>query len=172
MSMATANRKRLPTYFPADPNEFPNLTDRNNRVRSPKRDAQNCIAFAAGDDIHFWWPIPGTSFPGKYKPPYHWPDKCPEEETLAAFESAFATVGFERCDDGRREKGYVKIAIFGHGAFGDPNAKVRHAARQSPFRNGQWRSKMGMNYDIDHDISAIEGPLYGAIVGFMRKVDQ
>jgi hypothetical protein len=167
--VAISRRDRLPTHLSFNPRDFPDLTTKNHRVASGKRDGQNCIAFAAGDDIHYWWPIPDPAFPGKYKPPYYWPPGCPEEENLAAFECAFATVGFEPCNDGIREPGYVKIAIFAHGQPGNPRAIVQHAARQSPHEQRQWRSKMGVDYDVDHDLTAVEGPLYGIVVRFMRK---
>jgi hypothetical protein len=169
--MATAKRLRLPTYLTFDEDDFPYLNNNNHRVSSQKRDTQNCIAYAAGDDIHSWWPLPPAVFPGRYPPRYYWPSGCPKEETLAAFECAFSKVGFSPCTDGKREAGYVKIAIFGSGTPGDPKAIVLHAARQSPFRNDQWRSKMGDDYDIDHQIAAVEGPLYGVVLRFMKKPD-
>jgi hypothetical protein len=145
------------------------LNKRNHRVTSKKNERQNCIAFAASDSTHYWWPIPGSVFPGKYKPPFYWPSGCPEEENLAAFEKAFATVGFEPCKNGLHEPGYIKIAIFAIGQPEDPKALVKHAALQSPNGQDKWRSKMGVNHDIDHDLTAVEGPLYGIVVRYMRR---
>jgi hypothetical protein len=55
------------------------------------------------------------------------------EETLAAFQAAFATVGFVVCQDESAEPGFEKIAI-----FGDADGP-QHVARQLP--TGRWTSK-------------------------------
>ncbi len=37
---------------------FPKLSDFGYEVTSPESDAYNCIAWAAGETLHWWWPIP------------------------------------------------------------------------------------------------------------------
>jgi hypothetical protein len=51
----------------------------------------NCVAFVVGDLQRNWWP-------GEYSPFWsidYWPKGVPNEETVAAFQMALATVGFE-----------------------------------------------------------------------------
>jgi hypothetical protein len=168
--MAIARRKRRKRLL-FDRNNFPNLSSTNHHCTSDPVEQQNCIAFAAGDKIRWWWPIlfgPTTS-------PYFWPAAAPLEETVDAFVKAFEIVKFTECkddDDGRLEGGFEKIAIFAQ------NEKIRtqqsvlvptHVAIQSPLRNGKWRSKMGDDEDIEHDLASLVGPHYGEVVVFMRR---
>jgi hypothetical protein len=150
-----------------DPKQFQRLSSTNHRVTSDPVEEQNCIAFAAGDEIHFWWPI--TDFPGKLPPPYFWPKASDLELTVEAFMKAYHIVGFTKCETGDLEDGFEKIAIFAKD-FGNKRPKEpTHAAIQSPTRNGKWRSKMGDDEDIEHDLSSVEGRLYGEVVCFMKR---
>ena len=163
--MAIVKRKRR-NRFRFDLRDFPALNNNNHHVTSDARDGQNCIDYAAGDDIHFWWPISKDDFPGRFPPPYFWPIDAPCEATLEAFVVAFMTVGFHTCDDGEDgclEDGTEKIAIFAN------RNEPTHAAVQSPRRNGKWRSKMGINEDIEHDLQVLVGPLYGQVALFMKR---
>jgi hypothetical protein len=68
---------------------FPGLNATDYRVTSPKERRYNCIAWAAGDLRRWWWPEPPPDDHG-----YYWPPGVSNEETLAAFVAAFATLGF------------------------------------------------------------------------------
>jgi hypothetical protein len=39
---------------------------------------------------------------------YHWPSPCALEETLEAFECAYALLGYSKCRDGELEDGIEK----------------------------------------------------------------
>jgi hypothetical protein len=72
------------TWQPAD---LPSLNDENCAITSPVTGHYNCIAWAAGEDFRWWWPDP--LFIG------YWPAApVPREVTLAAFEAAYATLGY------------------------------------------------------------------------------
>ena len=64
---------------------FPRLASSAYAITSPKSDAYNCIAWAASDVHHWWWPVPAEET--------FWPLAVPREATLEAFVAAFATLG-------------------------------------------------------------------------------
>lgn len=131
---------------------FPRL-DKATQPTSRYTPRYNCIAWALGFDDRPWWPA---------KPDMYWPRDCPDEPTISAFTAAFATLGYEPCDDWCLEKGYEKIALY-------VNANgPTHAARQ--LKNGCWTSKCGGNVDIEHKLRDLEGPLYGKVVMFFRRL--
>jgi hypothetical protein len=89
---------------------------------------------------------------------------CPFDDSIAAFECALATVGFDWATKRRWstfEVGVDKVAIYAM------NGRVKHAARQ--WSNGRWRSKMGAAHDIEHELYAVEGPLYGSLVAVYER---
>ena len=130
---------------------FPNLTEQNHNVTSPRTVDYNCVAWAAGDSNRWWqpgiyWPIPSTK------------DGCGIGELVLAFES----LGYESCDDGSLESGFEKIALYAIGMM------YTHVARQ--LANGSWTSKLGQLEDIQHDSPAvIEGSDYGEVLQFMKR---
>jgi hypothetical protein len=133
--------------------DFPNLAAEGYSETSPATEDYNCIAWAAGRDDDWWWPDPGfTSY---------WPEAAPRTETLAAFQAAFALLGYEPCDDGSLERGFEKVALYAH------NGTPKHAARQLP--DGRWTSKLGQGVDISHTLRGLESRLYGEIAGFMKR---
>lgn len=169
--MAIARRKRR-RRLKFNPQDFPLLTSQNHTVTSDPVEEQNCIGYVVGDKIRWWWPVP--DFPGPLPSPYFWPLSCPLEATVEAFVSALGTVGFERCppgDDGRLEAQIEKLAVFT--ATVSEKHRTRkvptHAAIQSPLRNDKWRSKMGADEDIEHDLIALSGKLYGDVDFFMKR---
>ncbi len=131
--------------------EFPGLQATPWRLKSPCCGKHNCIAFAAGDSQRWWWPTPGS----------HWPDDAPRELTIEAFEAAFATLGFGRCDSGELEPGYDKVAL-----YASPDGEPIHMARQ---RGKRWHSKLGTGWNILHDLKAVEGDWYGEATCFFRR---
>ena len=127
---------------------FPSLRPDNCRLTSPSDESYNCIAWATGDTERWWWP-------DALRQDY-WPPEAPRSESLAAFESAFATLGFSQKSDSQLERGTQKVALFASQA-GTPT----HAARQ--LSDGWWASKLGREIDIEHTLEAIEGPAYGKV---------
>ena len=138
---------------------FPNLSKPVN-VKSPytrgRQDIPhyNCIAFALGFKDKWWWPPVETDT--------YWPPSCPSEVTIPSFEATFATLGYKPCSHGDLEFGYEKIAL-----FADKNEPT-HASIQ--LSNGVWMSKCGDNVDIEHKLRELEGPTYGKVVMFFRRV--
>jgi hypothetical protein len=133
---------------------FPNLTETNSRPTSPDDVGYNCIAWAAEDTDYWWWPDPmGQAY---------WPPGVPREETIAAFEHAYSLQAYAQRSDATLEQGKQKIAI-----FADRNEKPTHAARQ--LRDGWWASKLGKGIDIEHELSALDGPTYGTVAVILAR---
>ena len=133
---------------------FPRLRGTNWRVTSDLDDRYNCIAWAANDTSHWWWPVGSGST--------HWPAGVAREATLDAFQAAFATLGYVVCPGEEPEQGFLKIAL-----FANKNGVPKHAARQ--LETGQWTSKLGKFQDIDHGLHDLEGVLYGSVVLVMKR---
>jgi hypothetical protein len=132
---------------------FPRLANEGYRITSPETDAYNCIAWAARRTDRWWWPDPDA----------YWPPGATQATTLAAFEEAYATLGYARCASGRFELRYEKVAI-----FADGTGKPTHAARQ--LESGRWTSKLGRAVDIEHATpDALAGRYYGAVALFMCR---
>ncbi len=112
--------------------EFPQLTDANARVTSPRNVEYNCIAWAMNDDARWW------------EPGIFWPSNSePGELGIAVLEALFHDQGFVDCDSPDSEPGFEKVALYGNNLF------YTHAARQ--LSNGRWTSKLGKWEDIEHD---------------------
>lgn len=115
----------------------------------------NCIAFAAGETDRWWWP--------GHRAGDYWPPDSPREETLTAFVSAFESIGYSVCSDGRAETGHQKVVLYEKGG------KPTHAARQEPV-TAMWLSKLGMSYDIAHrNAEDVGGKCYGEPILYLRK---
>ena len=136
---------------------FPNLNSGNHRITSPTTSDYNCIAWAAGEDDRWWWPVPvGIGY---------WPSAAPRAETVDAFVVAFATIGYTVCDSGVLEVNFDKAAIF----VNDQNVPT-HMARQ--LEDGTWTSKLGPNVDLNHfTLNALDGPAYGHVSTFLRRAN-
>jgi len=132
--------------------DFPNLKTGSYFITSPPTISYNCIAWAAGSTTKWWWPHPDS----------YWPDGVPQEETVEAFVLAYATQGYERCNNALLEDGYEKIAIYAN------ESGPQHAARQ--LDDGRWTSKLGEDEDITHvTLEALSSDLYGRPVCFLRR---
>ena len=134
---------------------FPGLQITPFRVTSPADGKYNCIAWAANDVSDWWWPE-GEA------PDAVWPGSAAREVTLSAFTAAFFTIGYIVAGDESLEPGFEKVALFADAA-GTPN----HAARQLP--SGAWTSKLGNAEDIEHELRALEGEIYGAVAMILRR---
>lgn len=129
---------------------FPNLKNTDYELTSPYDASYNCIAWAAGDTRRKWWPID-----------YYWPPSVPRENNIEAFLQAFKSIGYEVCENGDYEEGFIKVAIYAQGT--DP----KHAARQ--INSDIWTSKLGNDVDISHELGSLAGGMYGDPVAFMKR---
>lgn len=130
---------------------FPGLRNTEYRITSPINDSYNCIAWAAQDTARFWWPVDG-----------YWPSDVPRELSLTAFRKAYARLGFEPCRSCEPEPQVEKIAL-----FYNRNGAPTHAARQ--LSSGRWTSKLGRSVDIEHELNALEGDVYGRVAEFLKR---
>lgn len=134
---------------------FPGLRTTPFRVTSPADPIYNCIAWAAGCATDWWWPLDDIRR-------FYWPPGIPREITLGAFCSAFLTLGYTQCPDESIEHGFEKVAL-----FADSTGMPTHAARQLP--TARWTSKLGQAEDIEHELRALEGIVYGAVVLILKR---
>jgi hypothetical protein len=94
---------------------------------------------------------------------YYWPPSVQRVESLAAFEAAFSSVGYTKCNDGQLRPGFEKVAV-----YVDAAGKPTHAARQ--LDSGAWTSKLGEAHDIQHRTqSGLEGATYGHVALYMER---
>jgi dephospho-CoA kinase len=135
---------------------FPGLARNGYVVTSPADVVYNCIAWAAERTGEWWWPE-ARRLRG------YWPAGVPQETTVAAFQAAFATLGYAQCGTEDLEQGFTKVAL-----FADSRGAVQHAARQLP--SGRWTSKIGELQDIEHALRDLEGDEYGLAVLVMKRV--
>jgi hypothetical protein len=147
----------LPQIFPKLSHTRFTLDD----ITSEKTEGYNCIAYAAKDESRPWWPAPRW-LSLRY---YYWPDCLPREHpaTVENFFKAFEMLGYEWCQNGKRELGFEKVAI-----YVDPYGVPTHMAREPG--DGVWYSKLGDLQDIRHHVlEALENQAYGKAAYFMRK---
>ena len=133
---------------------FPGLVGNSYQFTSPPDEVYNCIAWAAAKTTEWWWP---TDVPGNV-----WPTGVAREESIVAFQGAFASLGYSTCNAADLESGFEKIAI-----FADDQAIPTHAARQ--MQSGHWTSKIGKLEDIEHDLLDLAGTEYGSVIVFMKR---
>jgi hypothetical protein len=150
--MGTREGPRMSEYFQT---LFPGLQTTPFRVTSPADRKNNCIAWAANGASDWWWPE------GK-APDAIWPGSAAREVTLSAFTAAFLTIGYVVGGDESLEPGFEKVAL-----FADAAGMPTHAARQLPA--GAWTSKLGNAEDIEHELRALEGEIYGAVVLILKR---
>jgi hypothetical protein len=131
--------------------EFPRLTERNHRVTSAATPDYNCVAWSAGDVDHWW------------QPGVFWPIETPPTSLgIDVLRQAFASLGYENCDDGLLESDYDKVALYASASF------YTHVARQ--LHTGWWTSKLGRSEDIEHESpETLSGGVYGDVVQFMKR---
>jgi hypothetical protein len=135
---------------------FPGLQTSSYRVTSPATRDYNCIAWAAGDTAHWWWPDVDPDNDAIF-----WPAGVPLEESLDTFVTAFATLGYAPCGGEAPEPGFERVALFARAGI------PTHAARQMP--SGRWTSKLGPGEDIEHDLHALSGEVYGTMVQVLKR---
>jgi hypothetical protein len=80
-----------------------------------------------------------------------------------AFQKAFESLGYEKCECSEFEIGFVKIAF-----YVDDSGKPTHGARQN--ETGTWLSKLGSWPDIIHaTLDGLYSSIYGPRVGLIMK---
>ncbi len=110
---------------------------------------------AAGDTKNWWWPGPNIK-------KEYWPPGVLRQVTLAAFQEAFASIGYVVCEGEELEAGFEKVAV-----FADLQGEPTHAARQ--LANGRWTSKLGKAEDIEHKLHDLMGTTYGKVVLILKR---
>ncbi len=131
--------------------EFPALQLFHYQLTSQATRQYNCIAWAAGKDDKWWWPVRG-----------YWPGQGRKDESPKAFIEAFARLGYSPCETDTLEDGFEKVAIYVGG-----NGLVTHMARQ--LGDGRWTSKLGEGVDIAHALEGICGDRYGDVAKILRR---
>lgn len=132
---------------------FPKLTDQNHSVSSPATDNYNCVAWAYEVSNKKMWP--GA-------PDYYWPSDVAGADELQTLIQLYLDAGYEQCDNGQREDGFKKVAIY------VSQEGPQHVARQ--LKSGRWTSKLGDFEDIEHDtLEILEGESYGKATVFLKK---
>lgn len=142
---------------------FPGLRyDKHFEITSPVDPNYNCIAWAYQIKGRWMWPPKGI--PAKVIDAVtYWPDENASTE-VERFVDAFRLKGYEKCSSPDFEEGYRKIALY----ITPGTTKCTHAARQ--LSSGLWTSKLGEEYDIQHDTpQSIEGSIYGCVYCYMKK---
>jgi hypothetical protein len=51
--------------------------------------------------------------------------------------------------------------------FADAASVPTHAARQ--LRSGAWTSKLGISEDVEHELRALEGEIYGVVALILTR---
>ncbi len=133
---------------------FPNLTPANSRASSPPDPAYNCVAWARGIDTEWWWPDPELQG--------FWPAGIPRIIDIPTFRLMFDSWGYTDTSADSVEPGVAKVAF-----FADARGTPTHVARQLP--DGWWASKLGTDIDIEHALTALEGPVYGTVAVIMAR---
>lgn len=132
---------------------FPRLNNSNFQINSPNTIDYNCIAWAADNNTHWWWPTPEG----------YWPDSIDRSLTVQSFIDAYGTIGYRQCVDGSVESGYEKIVIYVN-SLNEPT----HAAKQ--LSSGKWTSKIGEAEDIIHDSEhCVESDIYGTVAVYLKR---
>jgi hypothetical protein len=136
--------------------DFPLLRiGQNYSIDSAETLEYNCLAWTVYSTVHSWDP---EEVCGGY-----WPPGVPKQNTVATWVAALQTQMYATCEDGKREQGFEKVAIFAN-ADGEPT----HAARQ--LQDGRWTSKLGDGHDITHaDLVCLEGNYYGSVVQYLKR---
>lgn len=136
---------------------WPNLRQANYAITSPNSLVYNCAAWVANDPDNWWQPLQVT---GAIT---YWPDGARRDETIAGYQEAFRTLGYQVCGDENLEPGTEKIAL-----YADGEGKFVHAARQ--LSDGRWTSKLGDLADIEHpSLADVAGGIYGQPNLFMER---
>jgi hypothetical protein len=131
---------------------FPALGNSGYVVTSPSDIHYNCVAWALGETLRWWWPDEDS----------YWPEGVARDESVAGFIAAFREYGFKPCHDPHLEQGCAKIAI-----YTTTDNTPTHVSRQ--LESGLWTSKLGQLQDVQHRLEDLVGSLYGRREHFLRR---
>jgi hypothetical protein len=131
---------------------FPFLAKTKWREIERANDRYNCIAYALGITDRRWWPASRG---------YYWPPGAPTIPIRATFAGVFGQFGYEPCGDDKLEAGFEKIALY------ELMGMAKHAARQ--MSDGSWRSKLGLQQLIEHELAGLERASYGNVAAYFRR---
>jgi len=140
--------------LPVNPTRaFPLLARTKWRQIEERNDRYNCIAYVLGINNRRWWPA---------TPRCYWPPGVLIIPIRSTFATVFGQFGYEPCSDGKLEAGCEKIALY------ELMGVVKHAARQMP--DGSWRSKLGLEQLIEHELAGLEHASYGTVAAYFRRL--
>lgn len=131
---------------------FPNSYKHPLRITSPEDSQYNCLAWAH-QDTQKWWDSDED---------YYWMEGIPRNQKLTTFIQLFERLGFTIANNIGSEQERIRVAL-----YTTDNIHCAHVARQ--LSNGLWTSKLGVSYDVEHTLEALEGELYGRVYCVMRK---
>lgn len=138
--------------------KWPNLKSYRYKITSLPATAYNCVAWAIHEDFRRWSPEEDAA----------WPPHLEREEFLETWEAFFAYQGFEPCSGPEVDPGHEKIAIYFMEDEDHPGRqRGMHVARQ--IYDDWWASKLGGEEDIEHQLAALDGRMYGREHRFMRR---
>ena len=131
---------------------LPGLMASGFRITSPESLVYNCVAWAARD-VTDWW---------NHERQFYWPEWAPRSPEIGALVQVFVGLGYAICDNGEKEDGYDKVALYAlEGLW-------QHTARQ--LEDGQWTSKLGRFEDITHPSPEdVVGEVFGNVHCIMRR---
>lgn len=119
----------------------------------------NCIAFAAGDERHWWQ---GELHGGRY----YWPPHLRKTTDVETVSQIFTSDGFTFTGNQESEPGFEKIAIY----VSLEDLEFSHIARSDGHI---WKSKLGKGQDIHHySLAVLEGDdadEYGIVERVLRR---
>lgn len=138
---------------------FPKLSADNHAIRSQANARYNCVAFAIGDERHWWQP-------GLIGGRYRWPQHVPQTDTVTAWAELFLSEGYEPTNSREVEGEFEKIAIF----VDLRDMLPSHVAKSD---GKTWKSKLGKGQDIEHSsLDILEGDQcneYGIVERVLRR---
>jgi hypothetical protein len=133
--------------------DFPRLRSGNYTPTSKPDPAYNCVAWAVGDLNNFWDDVGVVG--------YYWPAGV-SSDTVSGWIEVFRIHGYIETDDYSLSPEHEKVAI-----YVSDDGSPQHVTRQKA--SGRWTSKLGRGRDIEHDLNALEGELYGKMAIIMRR---
>lgn len=139
--------------------KFPKLVPGTYSRASNATARYNCMAFANGDDRHWWEP-------GCYGGRHYWPPNIKQHDTLESWTVLFVDNGFKPTKNREHEPGFEKIAIY----VDSTDMLPSHVAKSDGLT---WKSKLGKDQDIEHaTLDVLEGNQqheYGIVETILKK---
>jgi hypothetical protein len=145
--------------------KWPNALEGENFVFSSlKKTGYNCIGFALGEEGK---DLMMTAFAKRLDLGQVGLSKERLNHSVKAYAKIFAGFyGFEECNDGSYEAGFDKIVLY-EGLDEDHEISFSHVAIQVDEK--YWKSKLAWCEDVEHTLDALNGPMYGHPVMFMKR---